>query len=391
MNFLFIVDRLTELSKSGYTLRVVGLARALEKLGHNCSQIHIPLSENQNIGIPDACFLHALTLPKPPKKLSWHRHLRTSNSTYWRKAAPSYFKAMQDKITGAIREWDIEVVVAVALETFEFAEDLGVPVIADDYDCRTLTLLRQGALVEADFLGRLRYRFQEASLATTFSAVTTISPADRSALISLGVPPNKLHLIPNGVDQEKFPADNPDNYLNAIAFWGNLEFSPNKTAIADFYNNVYRNRLSDLTWLIAGRNLDPVYNNMSRESGNIKFLGFVDDLQSALSPAPIMVNPMVQGSGMKNKVLEAFCLGKVVVSTSLGVESFEGIENNVHFVLANSPDEFEIAIRRLLNDLPLRISISNAARDYVNKNYSWCKVANKLVNCALVSGGDFAR
>jgi len=49
---------------------------------------------------------------------------------------------------------------------------------------------------------------------------------------------------------------------------------------------------------------------------------------------------MVTGSGLKNKVLEAFALGRAVVSNRMGIESIVGAPPGVHFRLAEKPAEF---------------------------------------------------
>ena len=74
----------------------------------------------------------------------------------------------------------------------------------------------------------------------------------------------------------------------------------------------------------------------SLEHPNVHFHGFVDDLFS-LPRKRRMVNPMIEGSGLKNKVLEALAIYLPVVSTHMGVEAINGKEGR-HFLVADDPE-----------------------------------------------------
>ncbi len=71
----------------------------------------------------------------------------------------------------------------------------------------------------------------------------------------------------------------------------------------------------------------------------IRFLGYVDDVGAELSRHRAFVAPMVEGTGVKTKVLEAMAAGLPVVTTSAGVRGL-AIEDGVHCLMADTGEEF---------------------------------------------------
>ena len=99
--------------------------------------------------------------------------------------------------------------------------------------------------------------------------------------------------------------------------------------------------------------------------------GYVDDLRAAVGRYPIMIYPMRSGSGLKNKVLEAFGLGLVVVSTPMGVEALPLARDGVHLVSATSAPDFAAAVLGLLDDPARRERLREAAHALVGRHYRW--------------------
>ena len=100
---------------------------------------------------------------------------------------------------------------------------------------------------------------------------------------------------------------------------------------------------------------------------NISFLGFVDDLRSALQNT-IMIVPITIGSGIRMKILEAANLGVPFISTSVGAEGIP-LQNGTHCMIADSPSEFTNAILQLKDDKKRTTLIQNA-HQLIKKNYS---------------------
>jgi glycosyltransferase involved in cell wall biosynthesis len=91
----------------------------------------------------------------------------------------------------------------------------------------------------------------------------------------------------------------------------------------------------------------------------------------------VMINPMVEGSGLKNKVLEAFACKVPVVSTSLGIEAIDA-SPDLHYVRADAPEEFAKAICSLLADKGYASRIAEDARLLVESRFRWSVIGEQL-------------
>jgi glycosyltransferase involved in cell wall biosynthesis len=83
-------------------------------------------------------------------------------------------------------------------------------------------------------------------------------------------------------------------------------------------------------------------------------------MEKELAGASVAVVPIRYGSGTRVKILESFAHRIPVVSTTLGAEGLE-VEDGVHLLLADDPEQLAAATVRLLNDRQLRLSLTEAA------------------------------
>ena len=170
---------------------------------------------------------------------------------------------------------------------------------------------------------------------------------------------------------------------NAIIFWDTLYFQPNQTAVLYLYEKVYVPYLVNhgVAWYVAGQRSG--IERLGRKYSNIKIMGLVDDLYWLASRVPDMINPMIMGSGLKNKVLEAFSFRCAVVSTAMGMEAIEATPG-VHFVEANDPRSFGNAVLSLLGAKQLWEDLGENANRLVVGKYRWDGIGERLNS--LVNG-----
>ena len=228
---------------------------------------------------------------------------------------------------------------------------------------------------------RLRERMQllrcapvEGGLPRWFEQVTTINEADTREVLRLhGADAGNVHTIPNGVG-ERFLAPLADpQTCRGVAFWGNLSFLPNAEALRHFVHAIYQPHLRSrgVRLRVIGDSAPAWLLDAAQHDAQIEVLGLVDDLVAAVRPYPVMVNPMLSGSGMKNKVLEAFGLGLAVVSTPLGIESISQAVSGEHHLAADTPQRFAESVLRLLDDESLRQRLRMRANTLLHGHYRW--------------------
>ena len=94
--------------------------------------------------------------------------------------------------------------------------------------------------------------------------------------------------------------------------------------------------------------------------GVVTVVGEVPSMEEELARATVAVVPVRYGSGTRVKILESFAHRIPVVSTTLGAEGLD-VEDGVHLLLADDPEEFAAATVRLLGDAGLRVRLTEAA------------------------------
>jgi glycosyltransferase involved in cell wall biosynthesis len=97
---------------------------------------------------------------------------------------------------------------------------------------------------------------------------------------------------------------------------------------------------------------------------SIELRGFVDDVREPLSRYAVFVCPILSGSGMRVKLLEAFAAGIPVVSTKLGAEGLTEKDGEI-CALADSPEEFGQKIVELFADPAKASDLATRARERV--------------------------
>jgi glycosyltransferase involved in cell wall biosynthesis len=81
----------------------------------------------------------------------------------------------------------------------------------------------------------------------------------------------------------------------------------------------------------------------------IQIRGFVDDIREPLGRYAVFVCPVLSGSGVRVKLLEAFASGIPVVSTRVGAEGLAR-QDGEFCLLADQPDAFADRILQVFED-----------------------------------------
>lgn len=110
----------------------------------------------------------------------------------------------------------------------------------------------------------------------------------------------------------------------------------------------------------------------------IEVLGFVEDLQGLLLSKAVLISPILTGSGIRVKLLEAFASGIPVVSTRLGAEGL-ATQSGEYCELADSPAEFAAAVVRLLADPDRAKDMAVRARAMLERERDSTVASRKLV------------
>jgi sugar transferase (PEP-CTERM/EpsH1 system associated) len=213
--------------------------------------------------------------------------------------------------------------------------------------------------------------------------VLTVSGTDRDAFASF-LDPEKLTVIPTGVDLDYFQPKPGQEAENSLVFTGSMDWLPNEDAIFYFAEAILpliKRRFPDVSLQVVGRNPSRKLQALAGSEKSIELTGWVNDIRPFLVRGAVCIVPLRIGGGTRLKIFEAMAMGKGVVSTSVGAEGL-AVQSGENILLADTPNDFAESVISLLTNPKRRQQLGTAARTMVQENYSWTRVAEDFA-CAL--------
>lgn len=196
-----------------------------------------------------------------------------------------------------------------------------------------------------------------------------VSDQDAARLSEIA-PSARTFVMPNGVDTSYFAPSRAQADIDLV-FVGNGSWFPNADGMEFFASRVLpliRETRPEVRVRWIGRTSPETARRY--ESLGIDVPGFVPDLRSEVARARCVVVPLRVGGGTRLKILEAWSLGKAVVSTSIGCEGLRA-EPGDNILVADSAQSFAAEVVRLIGDSRLRESLGRRARQTVVQYYDW--------------------
>jgi len=182
-----------------------------------------------------------------------------------------------------------------------------------------------------------------------------------------------------GIDVERFPFRPVGREPGTMLFLGSFRHVPNVTAIEWFLRHVLPRileRSPDARLVVVGS--DPPPRELFERAGNsVELVGFVEDIRSELARRAVFVCPILSGSGVRVKLLEAFASGIPVVSTRIGAEGLAR-EDGEFCALADRPEEFAAKVIEILNDPGQTRDMTERARAEVEANWDMPVLTGRL-------------
>ncbi|MCW5923750.1 MAG: glycosyltransferase [Saprospiraceae bacterium] len=186
-----------------------------------------------------------------------------------------------------------------------------------------------------------RLRQYELEHLNDYDLVVGISERDVEQFRALGLR-QPATIAPIGLDCRDYQADYT-SYSRplSLSFIGSLDWMPNQEGLKWFLNEVWAPVLATafpaLTFHIAGRTAPHWLRHLDME--RVRFHGEVPSAPDFLNQHSVMVVPLLSGGGMRAKILEGMAVGKVVLSTRVGMEGIEA-RHRQECLLADTPDDF---------------------------------------------------
>ena len=218
------------------------------------------------------------------------------------------------------------------------------------------------------------------------SAVLVQNLDDRSMVAQLGVPQERIALIPgSGVDVDVLtPLPEPDGPFT-IGFVGRLLDDKGVRTLVRAHEMLAERGLTIRT-LLAGA---PDPSNPAsipdhvlagwRNRPNLVLLGHVDDVRTVWAQAHVGVLPS-RREGLPKSLLEAAAFGRPLIATDVpGCREIARPGHNALLVAPDDPAAFADAIETLMKDRDLRLRFGRASRQLVIDEFSSTRIGNEIV------------
>jgi glycosyltransferase involved in cell wall biosynthesis len=223
-------------------------------------------------------------------------------------------------------------------------------------------------------------------IAPMFDGTLSVSESLKKKLVrKIKISPEKINVIPNGVDTKKFHGNYDTKKLRialsikqedfVVGVIGTLKPKKNQKVVLHALSKI-KTLDSNIQLIIIGDGPCKAFLiELSNELGianKVHFLGYRNDIPEILSMIDILVLPSVKDhEGMSNVILEAMA-SKVAVISSRSVGSDELIENEITGLLFDHQDSEELVrkIKAIIHKKDLRKKIIDNALHKVLYNHN---------------------
>jgi len=264
---------------------------------------------------------------------------------------------IRDTLHKILEKESFDLVYSNYLYNFQpFLKSFGNDVVCDihDYQYRRIEndVIPESSYIDSK-LYSLFFKKSELKALKKIDRIISISPIE-SQMIREDIGHKNVYTIP-ATAEDPHSIDSL-SYKYDLAFIGSNS-DANRDSIVWFLDQCFENIVNEkprIKLLIQGR---ITRNKLVNENDILKkYLGrniivkdFVENLSDVYQESKIMIAPVVKGSGMKIKVIEALSYKKPIIGTDIAFEGIN-IEDGINGIVANTIDEFSNAVINLLDD-----------------------------------------
>jgi glycosyltransferase involved in cell wall biosynthesis len=376
-------------ARRGTPLRIERLTEALIARGHHVELITYHVSDDA-------------------QTLSFPVHRIFNKRVYWRMpAGPNLRKLSLYDPALAVKVWRVlggsrfDVIHAHHLEGLLVALPSrvrhGVPIVYDAHTMLSSELPSYGPSFTKRVVSTVGRLF-DGVLPSSADHVATVTADIKDRLTARhGMSPDRISVVTNGVEMECFRVDAAprSDGLTRLIYTGTLARYQDVDLLLEAFAIARRWR-QDLRLCMAASSPFGPYEALARKLGirdAIEILpGDFEDLPRQLAESAMAVLPRMHCDGIPQKLLNYMAAGKGIVCSEGSAKLLE--HERTGLVVPNGDvNAFAASIARLAADPQYATTLGRAARDYVERNYSWDQAAERLerIYARLVPGAAVAR
>jgi glycosyltransferase involved in cell wall biosynthesis len=259
----------------------------------------------------------------------------------------------------------------------------GTQVIVDSVDLHFIREARQ-RWYESDDQGGLDHVFatgmaRELNTYAAADLVLTVSDKEATWVNDLAGLPGLAHTIPDCEALDRSPL--PFEKRRGILFLGNFWHAPNRDAAAFLCREIVPRLdpalVAEHEVLVVGNELDEQIRELGHGLTGVRTVGWVPSVVPYLHRARVSIIPLRYGAGTKRKLIQALMAGTPTVTTTVGAEGL-GVVDGRHVLVADDPDEFAVAVTRLLTERRLWRRLARRGREHILPRHGWAVAREQL-------------
>ena len=151
-----------------------------------------------------------------------------------------------------------------------------------------------------------------------------------------------------------------------------MDIPHNSSAMFYFCEHIWpevNKRVPNVKFYIVGKNPTKEIMQLEQKYPNIIVTGEVDDVEQIVSDSALMIAPLLFGTGIKTKIIEAMSWGVPVVTNLIGSEGINANDKEDLFICYSDEEMIQNVLLLLSND-QVNEKISRNSIHYVLRHFS---------------------
>ncbi len=323
---------------------------------------------------------------RPEKPFALSNILKTGFSSYPLLVIRNFSPGEMKELPKIIEEGNFDIIHAETFYVYpHIPKKINIPVILVDQTIEYQVYehyvknYRYAPLKPLLYLDVMKIKYWESFYWKKAARVIAVSEKD-GQVMSQTVKGLKVDIVPNGVGDD-FTEDVPEHFNKKILFMGNYAWLQNSEAARILAKEVFPKILlkhPDAKLVIAGQFTDKI-NNLSDKNVEVVNLE-IDDIESVqkyFRQSGVLVAPLNGPGGSRLKILSAMAARLPVVTTKVGISGIEAKDGS-EVLIGDTIEEIASLTNKLLSDRRIYKMISSNARKFVEDNYFYEAIAEKL-------------
>jgi glycosyltransferase involved in cell wall biosynthesis len=226
-----------------------------------------------------------------------------------------------------------------------------------------------------------RLEIFEKQMIQQVDGIVALSPVD-AAYFRTNAPGTAVAEIPVCIDASGFEAVDAEKqyaHFPVLYHLGSMDWKPNIEGMKWFVRKVVpllKAKHPEILIYIAGKNMPGWF--FGKSDKNLIVEGFVPDAVKFQEDKAILFVPLLNGSGIRVKILEGMGLAKTIVATTTAARGIP-VTDGENILLADTPEAFAEAISRCVVSEKLCRSMGRNARQFATENYEMSRIGERTL------------